>query len=200
MVRHPHRVASAIALTLALAAAAPASARLELNPATGADNQSTTASTNLCSEVCSASGYVAHNSGATLPHDPRPRAVALAGAGYGYGSTPIAAAGTTGRRAAVVAGARHVSPTTLAPSAGPRHVTPTIVATRGGADHVAPTTLATPVGARHVSPTASATPNNGFDWGDAGIGAGGAVALMTLLVGGALGVSSVRRRATRSTA
>jgi hypothetical protein len=186
MVRHPHRFAFAIALTLALAAAAPASARLELNPATGADNQSTTASTNLCSEVCSASGYVAHNSGATLPHDPRTRAVALAGAGYGYGSTPIAAAGTTGRRAAVAAGARHV--------------TPTIVATRGGAVHVAPTTLATPVGARRVSPTASATPNNGFDWGDAGIGAGGAVALMTLLVGGALGVSSVRHRATRSTA
>jgi hypothetical protein len=88
----------------------------------------------------------------------------------------------------------------IAPSAGPRHVTPTIVATRGGAVHVAPTTLATPVGARRVSPTASATPNNGFDWGDAGIGAGGAVALMTLLVGGALGMSSVRHRATRSTA
>ena len=80
MIRHHHRVASAIALTLALASAAPASARLELNPATGADNQSTTASTSLCSEVCSASGYVSHNSGAALPHDPRPRAVALAGA------------------------------------------------------------------------------------------------------------------------
>jgi hypothetical protein len=184
MVPHHHRVASAIALTLALAAAAPASARFELNPGTGADNQSTTASTSLCSEVCSASGYAAQNSGAALPHDPRPRAVALAGAGYGYGSSPIAPARTTGP--GVVTGARHV--------------TPTILATRGGAVHVAPSRLTNPVSARHISATASATPSDGFDWGDAGIGAGGAIALMTLLVGGALGVSSFRRRPTRGTA
>jgi hypothetical protein len=181
MIRHHPRVASAVALTLALASAAPASAKLELNPATGAGNQSTRASTSLCSEVCSASGYVSHNSGAALPHDPRPRAVALAGAGYGYGSTPIAAA-TTGR------------------PAGARHVTTTVVATRGGAIHGAPTTLPTSIRSHHVGSTAPATPSNGFDWGDAGIGAGGTVALMALLVGGAVGVNSARRRATRSTA
>ena len=146
MVRHHYRVVSVIALTLALAAAAPAAARVDLNPATGPDNQSTTAS--------------------------------LEGVGH----------------------ARHVPPTTLAPSPGLRQVTPTIVATRGGAIQVAPTTLKSRVGTRHVSPTTPASSNAGFDWDDAGIGAGGAVALMTLLVGGALGVNSVRRRATRSTA
>jgi hypothetical protein len=41
---------------------------------------------------------------------------------------------------------------------------------------------------------------SGFDWGDAGVGAGGAVAITTLLVGGILGATSLRRRATRGTA
>jgi hypothetical protein len=180
MIRHHHRVASAIALTLALASAAPAAARFELNPATGADNHSTTANTNLCSEVCSASGYVSHNSGAALPHDPRARAVALAGGGYGYGSTKIAAA-TTGR------------------PAGARHITPTLVATRGGAIDGATRTVATSVGSHPVSSPAPATPSGGFDWGDAGIGAG-TVALIALLVSGMVGVNSVRRRTTRSPA
>ena len=162
MVRHHHRVAPAIALTLALVAAAPAAARFDLNPVTGAQ----------------ASGNVANESGATLPHDPRARAVALAGAGYTYGYTY----GTTPRHVAVVAGARHVTPTTLAASAA------------------ISTTHATASGVHHVSPTAAAAPSNGFDWGDAGVGAGGTVALIALVAGGALGVSSIRRRTTRSTA
>ena len=45
-----------------------------------------------------------------------------------------------------------------------------------------------------------AAPGTGFDWGDAGIGAGSAVALMTLLVGAAFGVTSARRRATTRSA
>jgi hypothetical protein len=61
-------------------------------------------------------------------------------------------------------------------------------------------------GAGYGNPNAPATvvrvvvPSDGFDWGDAGIGAGGALALMTLLIGGALGATNIRRRATRSTA
>jgi hypothetical protein len=43
-------------------------------------------------------------------------------------------------------------------------------------------------------------PENGFDWGDAGIGAGGTLVLITLLGGGALALSGGRRRASRSTA
>ena len=173
MVRHHRRIAPAIALTLALAAAAPADAKFDLNPPAGTNNPSTTATPNLCSEVCSASGSATHKAGATLPHDPRARAVALAGAaipqdprvravalagaGYGYGSTP-------------------------------------------GAHHVTATPLPTPVGGGQVIPTRTAASNDGFDWGDAGIGAGAAMGLMTLLVGGALGVTGARRRAARRTA
>jgi hypothetical protein len=138
MVRYYHRLAApVIALGLALAAAGPASARVNLNPAPVATSGSSQ-STNLCSEVCSASGYTAGTrSGATLSHDPRPRSVALAGG-----------------------------------SAQPR-----------------PATVVRVV-----------TPKDGFDWGDAGIGAGGAVVLMTLAGGSALAVTAARRRVTRSTA
>jgi hypothetical protein len=45
-----------------------------------------------------------------------------------------------------------------------------------------------------------ASSGDGFDWGDAAVGAGGALALMTLVIGGTLGVTNIRRRATRTTA
>jgi hypothetical protein len=44
------------------------------------------------------------------------------------------------------------------------------------------------------------TPQGGFDWGDAGIGAAGGIALTMLGLGGALGVSQRRTRRTRHTA
>ena len=139
MVRHHRRLAApVIALGLALAAAGPAAARVNLNPAPVATSGSSP-STNLCSEVCSASGYTAGTaSGATLSHDPRPRSTALA-----EGSTQPRPAATVVR---VV------------------------------------------------------TPKDGFDWGDAGIGAGGAVVLMTLVGGSALGVTAARRRVRHGTA
>ena len=43
-----------------------------------------------------------------------------------------------------------------------------------------------------------ALPSSGFHWGDAWIGAGGAFALTVLLVGGALGITHVRRRPAHS--
>jgi hypothetical protein len=42
-------------------------------------------------------------------------------------------------------------------------------------------------------------PNSGFDWGDAGIGAAGGVALSMIGLGGALAVSQHRTRRTRHT-
>ena len=42
-----------------------------------------------------------------------------------------------------------------------------------------------------------AAPNTGFDWGDAGIGAGGAFALTMIGIGGALVLSSRRHRDAR---
>ncbi|HKO28340.1 MAG TPA: hypothetical protein VJU80_12840 [Solirubrobacteraceae bacterium] len=43
------------------------------------------------------------------------------------------------------------------------------------------------------------TPQSGFDWGDAGIGAAGGLALSLIGVGGALAVSQNRARRTRRT-
>jgi hypothetical protein len=43
------------------------------------------------------------------------------------------------------------------------------------------------------------TPPSGFDWGDAGIGAAGGIAIAMLGVGGALVVSNRRPRRTRQT-
>lgn len=43
------------------------------------------------------------------------------------------------------------------------------------------------------------TPPNGFDWGDAGIGAAGGLALAMLGVGGALMITQQRPRRTRRT-
>jgi hypothetical protein len=43
-------------------------------------------------------------------------------------------------------------------------------------------------------------PSDGFHWGDAGIGAGGALVLMTLIAGGVLVAATARRRTTSTTA
>ena len=134
MVRYHHGIAAAVTLTLALATAAPASAKAGLRPTAGAAHLSTPASTNLCSEVCSGSGYAAAQTSSNGP-----RSEVVSGGGYGQPTAPA-----------------------------------TVVRVVSASD--------------------------GFDWGDAGIGAGGALALMTLLVGGTLGATNIRRRATRRTA
>jgi hypothetical protein len=164
MVRHHRRIAPAVGLALALATAAPAAAMPQHDPPTSSTAQSGLTSTQLCSEVCSASGYGTATSGATLPHDPRPRAVALAGAGYGYGSTPVASTAAGSLRSEVVSGAGYGNP----------NAATTVVRVSAPAD--------------------------GFDWGDAGIGAGGTLALLTLLGGSAFAVTNSRRRTGRSTA
>jgi hypothetical protein len=171
MVRHHHRIAPAIALTLALAAA-PASAKFELNPPAGIQTHpSSRASTNLCSEVCSAGGYasvkqaaVTSATGAALPHDPRPRSEVVSGGGYGSASPAAASRSFTGPRSEVVSGSGYGNPS----------VRSTVV--------------------RVVAPS------GGFHWGDAGIGAGGAFALIMLAAGVVLGTTNTRRRASRSSA
>lgn len=54
----------------------------------------------------------------------------------------------------------------------------------------------TPVNAAPTSPP-TATASNGFDWGDAGIGAAGALAISIVGVGGTLALSQRRSRRTR---
>ena len=163
MFRHHRRLAAPIALALALAAAAPAAARPQLEPTAGAAHPSPPANTNLCSEVCSASGYIPANAAANRAHNPTARSVAHAGAGYGYGSSPTASTGSTNPRSEVVSAGGYGNP----------NVRPTVV---------------------RVTPS-----GDGFDWGDAGIGAGGALALITLAIGGTLGATNIRRRATHTT-
>jgi hypothetical protein len=60
----------------------------------------------------------------------------------------------------------------------------------------------TPMRGRPVGPQATVVPtaqSGGFDWGDAGIGAAGGVALSVLGLGGTLAVSQHRTRRTRHT-
>jgi hypothetical protein len=175
MVHHHHRLAPALALALTLAAAAPAAARPALTePATTTPPSSGTQSANLCSEVCGTGGYTAHT-GATLAHDPRPRLVALAGDSTGG----AALAHDPRPRSVALAGASTASSGTAA-------LRSEVVSGRGYVNPGAPVNVI-----RVVHPS----PSGGFDWGDAGIGAAGALALILLLGGGALGALSIRRRA-----
>jgi hypothetical protein len=64
-----------------------------------------------------------------------------------------------------------------------------------GAASMQTTSQPTPPTIVHVT-----APNGGFDWGDAGIGAAGGIALSMVGVGGALVVSQRRTRRTRSAA
>jgi hypothetical protein len=172
MVRHYHRIAPAIALTLALAAA-PASAKFELNPVAGTQTQSgSPTSTNVCSEVCSA-------------------------VGYGFFKHPAVASARTGAatphdpqlRSEVVSGNGYGGANSTAAnrsSTGPRSE---VVSAGGYSNPSVPSTVVRVV-----------APSDGFHWGDAGIGAGGAVALMLLALVGVLGATNTRRSASRGSA
>jgi hypothetical protein len=170
MVRHHHRIAPAIALTLALAAAAPASARPELNSPAGTAQASAPASTNLCSEVCGAGGYTAA----------KQLAVASAERGATLPHNPRG-------RSEVLSGAGSGSPSRTITTGGPNGPRSEVVS---GGGYSNPSGIPTVIRV--------AAPSSGFHWGDAGIGAGGAIALL-LLIGAVLGATNVRRRATRGT-
>jgi hypothetical protein len=92
------RIKYALGVTLAAAvcAASPAAARFELNPPQ-ANGPQTTASTGVCSEVCSGGGYTPQitatsalaEPGARLPHNPRDRPAVPTGAqGAGHPAAP----------------------------------------------------------------------------------------------------------------
>ncbi|MEA2160018.1 MAG: hypothetical protein QOD66_2398 [Solirubrobacteraceae bacterium] len=171
MVRHHHRTMPAIALTLALAGASSASARLELNPPPSAAQPSAAVSTKLCSEVCGAGGYTAAI--------PQTAALAATGAALAHDPRPRSQA------ISGAASASRISTIASSRSTGPRSE----VVSGGG--YTNPSYVPTVVRV--------AAPTGGFDWGDAGIGAGGALAMM-ILIGGFVGATNVRHRATRSTA
>src|SRR5262245_39496348 len=137
MIRHHRRIAPAIGSALALVIAAPAFAMPQHDPPTSSASQSGGTSAQLCSEVCSASGYAAQRTGAALPHDPRARSVALAGARGTVPRVPIQSSASGTLRSEVVSGAGYGSPVA------------------------------------HTTVVRVPAPASGFDWGDAGIGAGG---------------------------
>ncbi len=170
MVRYHHRIAPAIALTVALAAAAPASARLELNPPASTAHVSAPASTSLCSEVCGAGGYTAANQLAVASAE---RGATLPHNPRGH-SEVVSGIGSGSLNSTMTSRRSH----------GPRSE----VVSGGGYSN--PSGVPTVV--RVVAPS------GGFHWGDAGIGAGSAIAML-LLVGAVLGATTVRRRASRGT-
>jgi hypothetical protein len=59
---------------------------------------------------------------------------------------------------------------------------------------VSPSTASPGVGGSPTAAPIAVTPNNGLDWADVGIGAAGGFALAMISVGGALAISSHRRR------
>jgi hypothetical protein len=173
MSHHHHRITPAVALTIALAAATASTALADPAPLARAEAAIANASappsagSGPCSEVCSggAGSYGSLNqpartqdeSGATLPHDPRPRSVALA----------------SGSNGSVNATAR----TPASPvSCGD-------VCSSHGWPVSAPATV-----------LRIAAPSAGFDWGDAGIGAGATIALMLIGTGGVLATTHRRGR------
>src|SRR5437763_818785 len=97
-----HRATRTIALTLALGATVAPVASADPQPLAQPDAAIHTG-TGPCSEVCAAGGYGSLNqpaasqtrTGATLPHDPRPRSVALANNAYGSVNVPARSPATT---------------------------------------------------------------------------------------------------------
>ena len=86
MVHHHPRIIRAVVMALALSAVtAPAAlARFDSPPAT----TSTPADTSLCSEVCSASGYVSTSPTLTTTANSGPRSEVVSGNGYGSTTAP----------------------------------------------------------------------------------------------------------------
>ena len=120
-----------------------------------------------CSEVCSGGAgsygsasqrsWTPDGSGATLPHDPRPRSVALAS--NSNGSLNVATA----------------TPASPVPCGD--------VCSAGYPGLGTPATVVRTV-----------VPGGGFDWGDAGIGAGATIVLILIGTGGALATTNRRDR------
>jgi hypothetical protein len=160
-----HRTAT-IALALALAAGVPAAAAAQQ-----LGRPSSPATASPCSEVCSGGGYT---SGTTttpaysLPiilnnvGNPAPCSEVCSGGGYGPVSQPSWTPDDSGARLP------HVS--------APRSA---VVSSRYNTASVPPAAV-------------RVTHSGGFDWGDAGIGAGGMLALIVIALGGALTLT--RRR------
>jgi hypothetical protein len=167
---HHHRTA-AIILALGLAVGVPAAAAAQ-QPAT----PSSPASPSPCSEVCSGGGYASGTSTTTQPTysipmillgvgNPAPCSEVCSGGGYGLASQPPLTPDDSGARL-------------------PHDPRPRAVA------------LSSAYNTARIPPTAVrvVTPSAGFHWSDAGIGAGGMLALIVIGLGGALTLTHRRNQ------
>jgi len=176
-VRHPNRFrtrfATGLVALLALTATAAPTAWADPQPlaraeaAIAANHSPASRYTGPCSEACSGGGYAAasqpswipDDSGATLPHDPRPRPL------------PPSQPQTTSL-SEIQQGAKQAG------------LHPGVFGQSEAASNQATAARVT-------------APDGGFDWGDAGIGAGGMLVVTLIGAGGLLTVANRRNHRTR---
>ncbi len=171
MLRHHHRIAPVLALTAALVLAAPAaSATLRPDPRATVADGNSSSSTIPCSRTCVQAG--GHAPAAEL--------------GFNRSSVARAPAAQLGFNRSSAAQAPAAQLGFNDSSVGQGRGTEAV----SGSDYPNPIALATKRGVRP----------EGFDWGDAGIGAGGALGLMMLVVGTVLFAIKARQRPTQNAA
>jgi hypothetical protein len=169
MLHHHHHIASALALTAALAVAAPASATLRPDPQANVANANSSSSTIPCTRSCVQAGG-------------QPPAAEL---GFNRSSAAQAPAAQLGFKRSPAAQAPAAQLGFNDSSVGQGRGTETV----SGSDYPNPIALATKL---------RTPPPDTFDWGDAGIGAGGALGVTMLAVGTVLFAIKARQRPTRN--
>lgn len=169
MLRHHHRIASLLALTAALVLAAPVSATLKPRPGANVANASSSSSTIPCSRTCVQAGGQAPAAELGFNRSSAARAPA-AQLGFNRSSAAQTPATQLGFNDSSVGQGRGTE-------------------AASSSDYANPPALATQL--RVARP-------DGFDWGDAGIGAAGAIGLTMLVVGALLFTIKARQRETRN--
>jgi hypothetical protein len=182
MVRHHHRVVPAIALAVAFATAAPALAEPHASsPPTAPAPHGVYIRAEKTVATSGSNGPVVATSAPSTGSD------VLSGHGY-VNPGPAIATSAPSTGSDVLSGHGYVNPGPVVSTSAPSP----------GSDVLS--------GHGYVNPTAPATvvrtvaPSNGFDWGDAAIGAGAAIVLLLVVGAGAFGVTSGRRHAAGSAA
>jgi hypothetical protein len=173
MIRRQRNITSAIALALALTTSVAPAASADSQPLTQAEaaiaNAATHTGTGPCSEVCSAGGYGSVSQPAVSQ--------ARTGAALPHDPRSRAVALASNGQGSLNVTTR--TPTTTATCGD-------VCSGRGYGPVSAPATVVRVV-----------APGSGFDWGDAGIGAGGAIVLVLIGTGAALATTSRRGRSAQ---
>ena len=168
-----HRITTTIALALALAATAAPVASADPAPLAQAEAASANASphgqpsSGPCSDVCSGQGYSTVHLTTATPASTGPCSEVCSAGGYVSVSQPASTPDDSGAALPHDSRPRSIALSSAYKTAS---IPPTVV--------------------RVV------THSDGFDWGDAGIGAGGTLALTLIALGGVLAATNRRSRQT----